>query len=97
MITDYLDIANGSLLFILCALTIGVVAIQSIFFIFVAWRRGKEVGLTKKVMRRTVTNSAIFSVVPSLPIIVMMLELSQALGRYFPWLRLSVEIGRAHV
>jgi len=60
------------------------------FFIFVAWRRGKEVGLTKKVMRRTVTNSAIFSVVPSLPIIVMMLALSQALGRYFPWLRLSV-------
>gem|GEM_PF-5724305 len=31
MTMDYLDIANGSLLFILCALTIGVVAIQSIF------------------------------------------------------------------
>ncbi|WP_440897473.1 DUF5058 family protein [Amphibacillus sp. Q70] len=87
---DYLDVANGSILFILCALAIGVVAIQAVIFIFVAWRRGQEIGLSKQVMRRTMSNSAIFSIVPSLPIIVMMLALSQALGRYFPWLRLSV-------
>lgn len=87
---NYLEIANGPILFLLCALTIGVVAIQAIIFILVAWRRGQEIGLSKQVMRRTMTNSALFSVVPSLPIIVMMLALSQALGRYFPWLRLSV-------
>lgn len=87
---DYLEIANGPILFLLCALTIAVVAIQAIIFIIVAWRRGQEIGLSKQVMRRTMTNSAIFSIVPSLPIIVMMLALSQALGRFFPWLRLSV-------
>lgn len=87
---NYLEVANGPILFLLCALTIAVVAIQAIIFIMVAWRRGQEVGLSKQVMRRTMTNSAIFSIVPSLPIIVMMLALSQALGRYFPWLRLSV-------
>lgn len=87
---NYLEIANGPILFLLCALTISVVAIQAIIFILVAWRRGQEIGLSKQVMRRTMTNSAIFSIVPSLPIIVMMLALSQALGRYFPWLRLSV-------
>ena len=87
---DYLEIANGPILLLLCALTIGVVAVQAIIFVWMAWRRGQEIGLTKHVMRRTMTNSALFSIVPSMPIIVMMLALSQALGRYFPWLRLSV-------
>ena len=35
-------------------------------------------------------SSAIFSIIPSLPIIVSYLLLVPALGRYFPWLRLSV-------
>lgn len=87
---EYLEIANGPILFLLCALTIGVMAVQAIIFVWMAWRRGQEIGLTKQVMRRTMTNSALFSIVPSMPIIVMMLALSQALGRYFPWLRLSV-------
>lgn len=87
---NYLEIANGPIVFILCALTIGVVAIQAIIFVLMAWRRGQEIGLSKQVMRRTMTNSAVFSIVPSMPIIVMMLALSQALGKYFPWLRLSV-------
>lgn len=87
---DYKVVANAPILFLLCALTIAVVVIQAIVFIWVAWRRGKEIGISKQVMRRTMTNSAVFSIVPSLPIIVMMLALSQALGRYFPWMRLSV-------
>lgn len=87
---EFSGVANGMILFTLCALAISVVAIQAIIFIRIAWRRGGEVGLTKRVMQRTVINSAIFSIVPSLPIIVMMLALSQALGRYFPWVRLSV-------
>ena len=41
-------------------------------------------------IREAARSSAIFSVVPSLPIIVSYLLLVPLLGRFFPWLRLSV-------
>lgn len=48
---EFSGVANGMILFILCALAISVVAIQAIIFIRIAWRRGGEVGLTKRVMQ----------------------------------------------
>ena len=86
----YLEIANSNILFILAGLTVLVVVLQSVLFINKAMKRAKEMGIEKEVIKKTITNSAIFSVIPSLPIIVMLLALSIPLGRYFPWLRLSV-------
>ncbi|NLY44847.1 MAG: DUF5058 family protein [Tissierella sp.] len=86
----YLDIANGNLLFLLTGLTILVVLLQSLLFINKGTKRAKELGIEKEIINKTITNSAIFSIIPSLPIIVMLLALSVPLGRYFPWLRLSV-------
>ena len=43
--------------------------------------------MTKK---EAATSSAVFSIIPSLPIIISYLILVPSLGRYFPWLRLSV-------
>ena len=56
----------------------------------VAFRRGKELNMTTTEMKEAARSSAIFSIIPSLPIIVSYLLLVPALGRYFPWLRLSV-------
>ncbi|MCY3035893.1 MULTISPECIES: DUF5058 family protein [Aerococcus] len=86
----YLEIANSSIVFILCAIVILIVSVQAILFIKKAYNRGLELGMTKKTLKRAMTNSAMLSVVPSLPIIVMMLALSVPLGKYFPWLRLSI-------
>lgn len=87
---NYLKIANSNIVFLLCALTILVVVIQSVLFIKTAMKRAKELGIEKEVINKTITNSAIFSILPSLPVIVMLLALSVSLGRFFPWLRLSV-------
>lgn len=87
---NYLEVANSNLVFVLCAITILVVVIQSVLFLVKAIKRAKEMGIEKDVINKTMTNSAIFSILPSLPIIVMLLALSISLGRYFPWLRLSV-------
>lgn len=87
---NYLEVANSPLMFALCALTIGFVLLQALLFLQLAWRRGAEIGLEKTVMKKAMVNSALFSVVPSLPIIIMLMVLSVPLGRYFPWLRLSV-------
>lgn len=87
---NYLDVANSPLMFTLCAFTICFVLAQAALFLKAGWERGIEMGLKKSVMKKAMMNSALFSVIPSLPIIIMLMVLSVPLGRYFPWLRLSV-------
>ena len=87
---SHLKVANSPLMFALCFMVIAIVFVQSVLFIRTAWKRGVEVGIEKSVMKKAMTNSAIFSVIPSLPIIIMLMVLSVPLGQYFPWLRLSV-------
>lgn len=87
---DYLEVTNGNLMFALCALVVFSTVVQSVLFIRRAFRRGKELGIDQSVMKKAMTNSALFSIVPSLPIVLMMMVLTVNLGKYFPWLRLSV-------
>lgn len=91
---DYLKIANSKLLFIFVILVIIFVMVQSVVFFLKAWKEGKRIGLSKKVMMNAVKSSAIFSIVPSLPIILSLIAMVPVLGIPFPWLRLSV-IGSA--
>lgn len=91
---DYLKIANSKLLFIFVILVIIFVMVQSVIFFLKAWKEGKRIGLSKKVMMNAVKSSAIFSIVPSLPIILSLIAMVPVLGIPFPWLRLSV-IGSA--
>lgn len=91
---DYLNVANSRLLFIFVILVIIFVMVQSVVFFIKAWREGKRIGLSKKVMLNAVKSSAIFSIVPSLPIILSLIAMVPVLGIPFPWLRLSV-IGSA--
>jgi hypothetical protein len=87
---NYLVVANSKLMFGLCGAVILFVMIQAALFVKLAWKRGLELGVEPVVMKKAMTNAAVFSVVPSLPIIVMLTVLTVNLGQYFPWLRLSV-------
>ena len=91
---NYLEVANSSLMLCLCAAVVIFILFQALIFIRISWKRGLEVDLSKDVMKRAMINSAIFSIVPSLPIVLMLAVLTVNLGKYFPWLRLSV-IGSA--
>ncbi|AMB98647.1 hypothetical protein AWM75_00950 [Aerococcus urinaehominis] len=86
----YLDIANSQVVFLLCAGVIAIVVIQALLFLRKGYKRGQEIGMSKQDLTKVMSNSALLSIVPSLPIIVMMLALSVPLGKYFPWLRLSI-------
>lgn len=88
--SGHLILANSSLMGILCAGVILIVLIQPIIFLPLAWRRGKALGIGTAEMKATIKSSMIFSIIPSLPILVSYLMLVPALGKYFPWLRLSV-------
>ena len=87
---SYLSIANSPLMFTLCGIVIVYVLGQSFVFMRRAWKRGKEIGLDVKIMKSTITGSALFSVVPSIPILIILIMLMSVMGNYFPWLRLSV-------
>lgn len=87
---SHLDLANSSVMAILCGITILIVLIQPTIFMKTAWKHGRELGLTDTEMKQSVKSSAIFSIIPSLPIIVSYLLLVPAMGRFLPWLRLSV-------
>jgi len=90
----YSHVANSSVMFLFCALAILVVTVQAVVFFRTAWKQAVEMGYTKDELMKVVKSSAIFSIVPSLPIIISYMILLPALGKYFPWLRLSV-IGSA--
>lgn len=90
----YSQVANSSAMLFFCSLAICVVMVQAVFFFKAAWKRALELGFTSQELMKVVKSSAIFSVVPSLPIIISYMILLPALGKFFPWLRLSV-IGSA--
>ncbi len=84
------DFKSDGFMFAIALLIISFVIAQSLFFLFRAMKRGKELGITKEAMKSTITSSALFSVAPAVGISVTVLALSVALGYVLPWIRLSV-------
>jgi hypothetical protein len=84
------DYRNSTFMFLLGAVVAIFVTLQSLIFLRNAWLEGKRKGLEPEKMRRAVISSAVFTLVPSLSILLTMLTLSGALGLALPWIRLSV-------
>jgi hypothetical protein len=89
----YHAVADSTVLLGLVMIPIIFVLIQALLFARLAIRRMRELGLGGHV-KKIIANSAIFSVIPSLPIVITMAALMVVLGKFLPWLRLSV-IGSA--
>ncbi|MGL6199739.1 MAG: DUF5058 family protein [Lachnospiraceae bacterium] len=91
---NFQSMANDILMFILCLIPIILVLAQAAVCIKMGISRSKELGVDQKNVKKAITNSAIFSILPSLPIVITVVALMPSLGKYIPWLRLSV-IGSA--
>lgn len=94
MSKSYDIVANSPVMAAMCGLAILVVLVQAVIFFRTAWGRALELGYTKSDLMKVVKSSAVFSIVPSLPIIISYMILLPVLGKFFAWLRLSV-IGSA--
>lgn len=81
---------NHPIIYALVALLIAVVIAQSIFFLIRALRRAKKIGISKEVINKTISSSAIFTIAPAISILVGVVALSKSLGVALPWLRLSI-------
>ncbi len=85
-----MDFKESGIMYAIAAVVIVFVVVQSVFFIVKAWKRGKELGITKETLKNTVISSALFSVAPALSILTTVIVLASALGIVLPWIRLSV-------
>lgn len=81
---------NSSFLYLVAVLVILFILTQSLFFLIRAYKRGKEIGMEPKKLRKTITSSAIFTIAPAVSILLGVLTLSKFLGLPLPWIRLSV-------
>lgn len=78
------------IIFVIGAIIAAIIILMSLVFLFKAVRRAKAIGMDKKVVTETIRNSAIFSIVPSIPIVIGVGIMMQFLGLAIPWIRLTV-------
>ncbi len=81
---------NSVFLYLVAAAVILFVLAQSLFFLIRAYRRGKELGIDVKKLRKTVVSTAVFTIAPAVSILLGVVTLSKFLGIPLPWIRLSV-------
>ena len=86
---------NSAPMYLICGGIIALVAVICVVFLVRAYRAGLALGMDPVKMKRAITSSATFSLIPSVGILLGVIALSGSLGTPWPWLRLSV-IGALH-
>lgn len=76
--------------YVLGGVIAALVLLMSLFFLRKSIRRAKEIGMDMAVVKETMRNSAIFSIVPSIPIVIGIGIMMQYLGLAISWIRLEV-------
>ena len=92
---NVLDLLSSTPLYLISGFIILFVVAMSIFFMIRAYRAGIAIGIDKVKLKRAITSSVTFSLVPSVSILLGVIALSGTLGIPLPWLRLSV-VGALH-
>lgn len=87
---DLLSILNSKPLYILVGVALAVIFGMCIFFCRRAIKRAKELSIGNDKIKSVIRTSVIFSIVPSISIIIGLITLAPILGVPWPWFRLSV-------
>lgn len=89
------DIFNSWWMYLLGAIVVLFVLGSSIFFILKAFKDAKELNMDKNMLKKVIINSAVFTILPSISILIGVIALAGYIGIPLPWIRLSV-IGALH-
>lgn len=87
---SYITAANSAALYLVVGAVLLFVALGCVYFIIKTYRAGIRIGMDKGALKKTITSSALFTVVPSISILLGVIALSGSLGVPTSWLRLSV-------
>lgn len=83
-------VESFAIIYVLGAIIAVTIILMSLAFLFKALKRAKAIGMDKKVVNEAIKNSAIFSIVPSIPIVIGVGIMMQFVGLAIPWIRLTV-------
>ncbi len=81
---------NSPILFVIVGIIIAAVVGQSVFFLVRAIKRAKAKNMDMKIIKKTISSAAVFTIAPAIAVLVGVVALSKSLGVAIPWLRLSV-------
>ena len=84
------EIMNSPLLYVLVSAGIIYILIFCALTFRKAYRHGLEIGISKETLRMVIASSAIYSVIPSISVVVGLFSLATVLGVPWAWFRLSV-------
>ena len=87
---EYLSRVNAGYFYLIVAVVLAIITAMCVVFLVKSYRAGVKLGMDKKVLRKTITASATFTLLPSISILLGVIALSGSLGVPFSWLRLSV-------
>ena len=87
---DYLTLANSSPLYLVVGGVLLFIALGCLYFIVKFYRAGIKIGMDRTVLKKSITSSALFTVLPAVSILLGVIALSGSLGVPTAWLRLSV-------
>lgn len=90
-----MSIANSWWMYLLGGIVVFFVLVGCIFFILKAFKDAKKLGMDEKVLKKVVFDSFLFTILPSISILIGVVALSGKLGVPLPWIRLTV-IGALH-
>ena len=84
------DLINSPLLLALVIAGLGYITAFSVVYLLKARKRALELGITAEEIKDVIKSSLIFSIVPSLSIVIGLVALAASLGTVWAWWRLSV-------
>ena len=87
---SYLAGVNSGIFYAIVALVLVFIMAMCFVFLIKSYRTGIAVGMDPKALKKTITASATFTLLPSISILLGVIALSGTLGVPFSWLRLSV-------
>jgi hypothetical protein len=92
---NMIEMSNSLFMYLISGIIILSVVIVCALFFTKAYKEGIKIGMNKSDLKKVITSSAVFTVIPSVGILLGVITLSGSLGVPIPWLRLSV-IGALH-
>ena len=87
---NYMNSVNAGSFYLIVALVLVFVTAMCFVFLIKSYKAGIQIGMDKKMLKKVITSSATFTLLPSISILLGVVALSGKLGVPFSWLRLSV-------
>ena len=84
------EILNSPIFYICVIIGLAVIFAIALFFFLRARKRAIEMGVSKEEVNSVIRGSVVFSIIPSISIIIGLISLTPLLVTPWPWFRLSV-------